>query len=70
MIGAGLPPMQVTPNTGAGGVAVWITLAVVLAMFLVFVASIWVSAYRMRRVGTGLSAPEPKLAESSDRLAA
>jgi hypothetical protein len=68
MIGAGLPPIELTPHAATGGV--WITLAVVLAMLFVFVASIFVSAYRMKRMGAGSSAFEPKAAETSDRRAA
>jgi len=70
MIGAGLPQIQLTPHAAATSAGVWITLGVVLAMFLVFMASIWVSAHRMNRVEAGSSASEPKQAESSNRRAA
>jgi len=68
MIGAGLPSIQVTPHAATGGV--WIALAVVVAMLFVFVASILVSAHRMKRVDAGASAFEPKAGTSSDRRAA
>jgi hypothetical protein len=71
MIGAGLPPLQITPHAAtASGVGVWITLAVVLAMLLVFVAAVWVSARRIKRVEAGSSAFEPKSPASSERRAA
>jgi uncharacterized membrane protein YhaH (DUF805 family) len=71
MIGAGLPPLQITPHAAtASGVGVWITLAFALAMLLVFVATIWVSARRMRRVEAGSSAFEAESAAPSERRAA